>query len=71
MENGAKPGAGGVVVDHELPLEVRHLQNRAGGERPLQRRKSLCCFRSPSEGLLAQEASQGAAMAPKSQMNFR
>jgi len=65
VEYGAEPGAGGVAVDHELPLKVRHLQNRAGGERPLQRRKSLRCFRGPGEGLLAQEASQGAGDGPE------
>ena len=64
MENGAKPSAGGVAVNHKLPLEVRHLQNRAG-ERLLQCRESLRCFRGPGEGLLAQEASQGGGDGPE------
>ena len=35
VEYGAKPSDGGVAVDHELPLEVQHLQNGTCGERLL------------------------------------
>jgi hypothetical protein len=55
VEDGAETRTGGIAVDDELASEIRHLQNRGGGQGPLEGVESLRRLWSPGERLLAQE----------------
>ena len=52
VQNGAKPDAGGVAVDHKLALKVGHLQDRRRRERPLEGSEGLVRLSCPDERLL-------------------
>ena len=56
VKDGAEPHPGGIAVDHERPCEVRHLENGARREGPLEGLECRGGLVIPDERIATQEA---------------
>ena len=71
VEDDTKPRAESVTVHHEHLVEIWHLQHRPRRVGAFQRLEGGLGVVIPSERVSPQETRSGAAMMPKSRINFR
>ena len=71
VKDGAEPHTGGVVVDHERPCEVWHLENGPVVRAPLRASNAAVASSSQAKASRRSRRVRGVAMRPKSRMNFR
>jgi hypothetical protein len=70
VKDGAEPRARHIAVDHEGHIEVRHLQYGPGDQGALQCMNVVVASSSHANASHRKRRVSGAAIMPKSRMNF-
>jgi hypothetical protein len=70
VKDGAEPRTGGVAVDDERPIEVRHVKNGARREGPFKASNAAVASSSQAKASRCSRRVSGDAMMPKSRINF-